>query len=128
LAFKRPSAGGGSGATTSWTALTNAAAVKLENITVRRPQRNVKVYDEIGKPQDSYGVDDFVEGSATAQLSKDPSTTTTVALQPGDAFSTTFDFSIGAENFVVTSADAPQAQLEYFKQNISFQKLYVATP
>jgi hypothetical protein len=128
VSFKRVATGGGPGAATTWSALANATNVILENISVNRPTRQVNVYDEVGKPTDSFAVDDFVTGSATAQIAKDSGSVTTAALQPGDAFSTTFDASIGQENFIVTSADQPFAQLDYFKQSIQYKKLYVAVP
>jgi hypothetical protein len=128
VAFKRVATGGGSGATTTWSALTNAAAVVLENISVKRSGLVNKVYNEVKAPSKSYGVEDFAEGSAVAQLAKDPVTNTTVALEFGDAFTTTFDFSIGAESFVITSIDQGEEQGMYKKQSISFMKLINLTP
>src|SRR4051812_34676785 len=128
VSFKRVASGGGPGQATTWTALANAANVRLESITLSRPMREVNVYDESAKPSDSYGIEDFVTGTATAQIAKDNSSVTTAGLLPSDAFSTQFEASIGQENFVVTNVGQPYAQLEYFKQNIQFKKLYVATP
>src|SRR5260370_37805749 len=90
VAFKRPT-GGGSGAASTWTALANAAAVVLESISVKRSGLVNKRYNEVRAPNGSYGQEDFPEGSAVAQLSKDPVGNTTVGLQFGDAFTTTFD-------------------------------------
>lgn len=128
VAFKRVASGGGSGATTTWSALANAAAVVLENISVKRSGLVNKRYNEVKAPNGSYGVEDFPEGSAVAQLAKDPVTNTTVALQFSDAFTTTFDNSIGTENWVITSIDQPEEQGSYKKQSISFQKLVNVTP
>jgi hypothetical protein len=128
VAFKRVNSGGGSGVASTWTALANATTVVLENISVKRSGLVNKIYDELKKPSKSYGQEDFPDGSAVAQLAKDPTGTTTVALQFGDAFTTTFDASIGAESFVITSVDQPEEQGSYKKQSISFMKLIGVTP
>src|SRR5262249_11878905 len=81
VAFKRVNSRGGSGATTTWAALTNAAIVVLENISVKRSGNVGKRYNEVRAPNGSFGQEDFAEGTAVAQLAKDPVTNTTVGLQ-----------------------------------------------
>lgn len=110
----------------------------LEGTTPSRSARVIKRYDEVGQPNGSAGVEDYTEGSGTAQLATVPgdgSAGTTIPLRPGDAFATIFDKSApsqtnssgGAESFVLTKTDQPEAQLDYKKQTLSFQKLYTAT-
>src|SRR5712671_2637097 len=104
----------------------------LESLTPTRTSRSVKRYDEVGQPNGGFGVSDFVEGSAVIQLATtvgDGTSSTTIQLRDGDAFATILDKSSpalpnqssGAESFVITSADAPEEQLGYKKQNIRFQ-------
>lgn len=120
--FKRISAGGGSGQTTTFgTAL--ASAVVMENISVSRKLREGSRYDEVGKPNGSWGVQDFAEGSAVAQLATGASS----YLQEGDGFATTFDSVLGSESFVLTGVDTPEEQLGYKKQSLRFKKLYNTT-
>jgi hypothetical protein len=110
----------------------------LQNITPKRTSRTVKRYDEVGQPNGSFGVADFVEGSAVVQLATtvgDGTAGTTIPIRDGDGFATVLDPSnpvqlntvTNAESFVVTSADAPEEQLGYKVQNVSIQKLYSST-
>lgn len=132
VVFYRQSAPG-SGA---WT--TKLGTYVLEGLTPTRTSRVVKRYDEVAQPNGSFGVSDFVEGTAVVQLATavgDGTGGTTIEIRDGDAFATVLDPSApalpnvtaNAESFVVTKADAPEAQLEYKKQSISVQKLYKTT-
>src|SRR6266850_4366329 len=132
VTFKRVSGGASGVSSTFTTAIANLVSVVMENISVTRKLREVNQYNEVGKPSGSFGVEDFVEGSGVVQLPKDPVANIVSAVQCGDAFATVFDKSItdaavnGLENFVVTSADAPEEQLGYKKQSIRYKKLYSA--
>lgn len=123
--FYTPGAVDGNGNTT-WTALlTSASPVYiLEVNSPNRPQFVQKQYDEIRQPNGAFGVDDFVELSATVQFGPGQNFVTN-----GCAFATVLDNSPGAtaEGFVVISTDEPESQGDIRKQNIRLQKIYKAT-
>jgi len=125
VSIKRVSAGGGPGVATTWgTAPTNLANVVLESGSVNRPLQSVEVRDESANPTDSFGVPGFVTGSAVAQIAKDNSSDGSSGILPTDGFTLTLEAAIGPEHFVITDVGQPYAQLDYFKQTISFKKLY----
>lgn len=90
----------------------------LENITLTRPSKVLKRYDQIGGPSGSVGVPDFVEGSATAQLAA----TTTKQLRAGDFFTDTFDTDLGPETFIVNSPEQPETYDGIKKMSIKLIK------
>lgn len=119
-----------------WT--TKLGTYILESLTPTRTSRVVKRYDEGGQPNGAFGVSDFVEASCVVQLATtvgDGTAGTTIQIRDGDAFATVLDpaspalpgTSSNAESFVVTKADAPEAQLEYKKQTCSVLKLTATT-
>ncbi len=95
-------------------------AYVLENLSINRPGKIIKRYDELGGPNGSVGVPDFVNGSATAQ----EATSSAKPLRPGDQFTDTFDGDLGAETWFITDTDQPEGQNEYKKYHIKFIKKY----
>jgi len=89
---------------------------------VNRPLQSVEVRDESANPTDSFGVPGFVTGSAVAQIAKDNSSDGSSGILPTDGFTLTLEAAIGPEHFVITDVGQPYAQLDYFKQTISFKK------
>lgn len=123
--FYTPGAVDANGSTTWSTLLTASSPIYiLETNGVTRPQFTLRQYDEVRNPNGSFGVDDYVEVSATVQFAPTQNFVTT-----GCAFSTVLDNSPSAtaEGFVVTSTDEPEAQGDIRKQNIRLQKIYKAT-
>ena len=107
--------GSGNGSST----ITN---VVLENITINRSAFVIRRYNETRQPNGSVGVEDFPEGTATAQLA----TTSSLYIHVGDLIPFTgasqLDSNIGDEYYIVTKADQPEAQGDYKKQSISLIK------
>ena len=99
---------------------TSKGTYVCETVALNRPLVVIKRRDELGAPNGSVGVVDYVSGSFTVQLA----TTSSAPLQPGDTFNDTFDTSIGAEAFIITDIDQPEGQTEYKKQSVKFLKLY----
>jgi hypothetical protein len=91
-----------------------------ENLTLTRPTVAIRRKDELGGPNGSVGVPDFVTGTATVQLA----TSSSKILRPGDTFSDTFDSDLGSESFIVENVDQPEGQTDYKKVNIRFVKKY----
>lgn len=112
---------GGSGTGSTWATGPKRATYVSEQISVTRSTRKVMQYDETGKPNGSFGVEDFVTGSTVIQIAA-----TANEVVAGDAFTIKLD-GTNAESFVITEVSHPEAQLEARKQSISFQKLYKAT-
>jgi len=90
----------------------------LENTNVNRPTFIIKRYDEKRRPNASVGQEDFVEGSATAQLATEASK----QLAAGDTFTHEFNSVFGSETFIIHSPDSVLAQGDYFKQPVKFIK------
>lgn len=86
-----------------------------------RGQKVSKRYDESGAPNGAYGVDDFVEGSATLQ----PAYTGTVLPDPGMAFTSARHGGGGNESWVLTSVDEPEEAGVIRKVGVRIQKLVV---
>jgi hypothetical protein len=113
--YRSPTIGTG-----AFTGGANLGAYIAETVTLSRPAKVIERRDELGGPNGSVGVIDFVTGTATVQLA----TSATLQLRPGDCFNDTFDSSLGSEAFVVEEASQPEGQTEYKKQTIKFRKLY----
>lgn len=92
----------------------------LENFDPVRPSYVDKRYDQSRNPSGAIGTDDFVEGSATAQLQY----AATVELDCGDAFTTHRNGNNAVESFVVINVDSPETQGQIRKQTFRYQKLY----
>lgn len=98
----------------------NAIAYVADNITVNRPTKEIDRTNEIGEPSGSVGVAGFVTGSATLQLASG----STAEPQGGNTFAVTFDATIGAETFYITSPGRSEGQATEKKINVTFKKKY----
>jgi hypothetical protein len=116
----------GSGSTT-W-GVTPKGVYALSNWNPIRRSRKTNRYDEVGKPNGSFGVDDYVEASCLAQLAN----VTSVMLDTGDAFTTnraihTTGGAAVPESWVIEEAGEPEEQNGIKFVPLRVQKLVVAT-
>jgi hypothetical protein len=92
----------------------------VETIPIDRPLKIIRRTDEIGGPNGSVGVADFVTAEATIQLG----TSSSLRIINGDYFTATFNATIGAENFFITNVKEPFEMQGYWKQDCSIIKAY----
>lgn len=98
----------------------NGVAYVADNITVNRPTKKIERTNEIGEPSGSVGVAGFVTGSATLQKAS----SSTAEPQGGYTFAVTFDATIGAETFFVSSPGRTENKDAELKFNVTFEKKY----
>jgi hypothetical protein len=100
----------------------NSVAFVADNINVTRPTKAVDRTNELGEPSGSVGIADFVTMTAQLQLAD-----TLVEPENGQTTAAlTFDTSIGAETFFVTSVGRAEVKDGETKVNVSFKKKYGA--
>jgi hypothetical protein len=95
----------------------------LENVTISRPLKVIRKPDEIGGPNGSVDVADFVTGSCVIQMGDN----STYRPKNGDWFSYTFDSQIGLEYFRLQDCDDPREMNGYWKCNAKLMKCYFPT-
>lgn len=99
----------------------NAIAYVADNISVTRPTKAIDRTSEIGEPSGSVGVKDFETMSATVQIA---SGSTAEPLIGNTTSAITFDATIGAETFFVTSVARAESKDAEKKFNLTFKKKY----
>jgi hypothetical protein len=90
----------------------------FDDIEVRRPLQKIRRTNEVGAPSGQVGIEDWVEGTGTVQL-----TATAVPIVLGVQFKATFSIVGGEETFVITEVSQPEGKTEDKKMKISFDKV-----
>ena len=98
----------------------NSVAYVADNLTISRPTKSVDRTNDLGEPSGSVGIADFVTGSATVQMAS----SSVVEPENGTSFTDTFDTTIGAETFYVTSCTRNESKDAEKKCSINFKKKY----
>lgn len=102
-----------------------------DNITVNRPTNIVRRTDQIGEPSGSVGINGFVEGNCTLQLSsgstKEPTPGLDIACTGGaiaNVSNVVLDSTIGTETFVISSVSRAEVKDAEKKFHVNFIKRY----
>jgi hypothetical protein len=91
----------------------------FDNCEVVRPTNVIEQTDENGEPSGQVIVDAFVTASGVCQMQA-----STDAPVLGEECSITWDATIGAETFIVTSVSQPESKDGEKKCNVEFRKKY----
>lgn len=99
--------------------VTTGTAFVFDNVEIQRGTNVIEQTDELGEPSGQVLVDAFVTGSGVCQMQA-----STDAPILGEIFTETFDSTIGAESFYVSSVSTPETKDGEKKCNIEFRKKY----
>jgi hypothetical protein len=97
--------------------VSTGTAFVFDNVETSRPTNAIEQTNELGEPSGQVLVDGFVTGSGVLQMQSGVD-----APLLGEIFTETFDATIGAESFYVSSVGQPETKDGEKKCNIEFRK------